>query len=90
MPSQSIQTEGLAHQAMKWITQLYALEKKLKDENALPELIKAICHEKANPIIEEMHGWLQLQRGICLSGNLKQTIIFLNSVLIKVHYFKHK
>lgn len=58
--TQSVKTEGLAHIAMKWITQLYRLEKNARDEEASPELIKAIREEKALPIIKEMHTWLQL------------------------------
>ena len=57
--TQSTQTEGLAHRAMRWITQLYGLEKRAREENASPELIKVLRQEKARPIIEEMQQWLQ-------------------------------
>ncbi|MBY0544662.1 MAG: IS66 family transposase [Gammaproteobacteria bacterium] len=85
--TQSTQTEGLAHQAMKWITELYALEKKLRDENASPEPIKTIRHEKARPIIEQMHAWLQMHSlksppkspmGEAISYTLKQWHHFLH------------
>ncbi|MFN7096631.1 MAG: IS66 family transposase, partial [Gammaproteobacteria bacterium] len=56
--TQSTQTEGLAHQAMKWITQLYTLEKALRDDNASTSVVMAARHEKAKPIIDEMYDWL--------------------------------
>jgi len=57
--TQAVETEGLAHQAMKWITVLYQLEKTLRDENASPEIVKAKRQEKAKPIALEMGEWLQ-------------------------------
>lgn len=59
--TQSTKTEGLAHQAMKWITQLYQLEKTLRDDNAAFDIIKSTRLEKAAPILNDMHDWLQVQ-----------------------------
>lgn len=57
--TQMVSTEGLAHQAMKWITQLYHLEKILRDDNACFDTIKMTRLEKATPILNEMQAWLQ-------------------------------
>ncbi len=58
---QTSETEGLAHQAMKFITPLYTLEKQLKEVNASSDTIKQQRHEKAKPIMDEMLLWLQTQ-----------------------------
>lgn len=58
--TQSAKTEGLAHQAMKWITQLYHLEKTLRDDKASFDIIKTTRLAKAVPLLNDMHDWLQI------------------------------
>lgn len=60
--TQTVSTEGLAHQAMKWITQLYQLEKTLRENKASADIIKTTRLEQAQPSLNEMHHWLQTHR----------------------------
>lgn len=58
--TQSVKTEGLAHQAMQWITQLYAIEKECSEASHDFDTIKSIRLENAKPILDEMHAWLTI------------------------------
>lgn len=56
--TQSTKTEGLAHQAMQWITQLYTIEKDLRENTADFDKVKAVRQEKSKPILDAMHIFL--------------------------------
>lgn len=59
--TQTVNTEGLAHIAMKWITALYRIEDRCREEKASIAQIKAYRNEKARPIVQEMGTWLKAQ-----------------------------
>jgi len=57
--TQTIKTEGLAHQAMAYITELYAIETQLREQNADIQTIYATRQTHAKPIVDTMGAWLK-------------------------------
>jgi transposase len=56
--TQSVKTEGLAHEAMTFMTKLYAIEKALHERSETAETIKSIRAEQSKPLMDEMYDWL--------------------------------
>lgn len=57
--TQTVKTEGLAHQAMAYITELYAIESELREQNADHQAIYQARQTHAKPIVDAMGVWLK-------------------------------
>lgn len=57
--TQAVKTEGLAHQAMAYITELYAIESTLREQEADHQAIYQARQAHAKPIALTMGAWLK-------------------------------
>lgn len=57
--TETIKTEGLAHQAMVYITALYSIETQLREQGADIQAIYQARQTHAKPIVETMGAWLK-------------------------------
>lgn len=56
----------LAEQALRYIGQLYEIEREVRD--LLPDERRRIRQEKAKPIADALHGWMLAQRRLVHEG----------------------
>jgi transposase len=52
---------GNAETAIGYIGKLYAIEKEAKESNLTPDEIYTLRQEKAKPVLEEFHSWLNIK-----------------------------
>lgn len=50
--------QGLAHEALRYYKQLYAIERQAKQQSMTPEQRYALRQEKAKPLLSDFHQWL--------------------------------
>ena len=53
--------QGLAHEALRYYKQLYAIERQAKEQQLTPEQRHILRQEKSKPLLNKMHQWMMEQ-----------------------------